>query len=160
MWQAGPGGVGLAPSHPVSPLDTNHIDTRLGRLAASIGSADALETRARDGRDVLSVETAPTITTSTMAAARPSLPWSGVHATEELTRAVTYLQEKIDEAIMARGMVHARSWKFPTACGAEVDVHSIIDRYTFAGGCTMHLWTCVVCAYTCFHQRRSSLIDP
>mmetsp|Transcript_18261 Transcript_18261/g.47705 ORF Transcript_18261/g.47705 Transcript_18261/m.47705 type:complete len:709 (+) Transcript_18261:104-2230(+) len=50
-----------------------------------------------------------------------------------LSAAVTFLQTQIDTAILARGAVHARSWKFPTACAAEIDVHSAVDRFSFVG---------------------------
>lgn len=50
-----------------------------------------------------------------------------------LGEAVAFLQGEIDDAVMARGAVHARSWKYPTACAAEIDIHSILERYAFVG---------------------------
>ena len=50
--------------------------------------------------------------------------------TAELRQAVRQLQSAINTGFEAHGVMHAPSWRFPSACAAEVSVDGVLDRYS------------------------------
>eukprot|EP00041_Stephanoeca_diplocostata_P033252 m.1094623 g.1094623 ORF g.1094623 m.1094623 type:complete len:671 (+) comp24302_c0_seq34:322-2334(+) len=56
-----------------------------------------------------------------------------------LRTAVRNLQSEIDKYFVLQGAVHVPSWKFPSACAAELDVASVLDRYAFVGASQQHI---------------------